>query len=60
LPHVSPSRETQYEAQRRAEELPPGQFVNDELQSDCTRFLEEIKNVVRRRNEAGLSRERYG
>jgi hypothetical protein len=60
LPHVTPSHETQYEPQRRVDELPPGQFVNAELQSDCTRFLEEIKDVVRRRNEAGLSRERYG
>jgi hypothetical protein len=60
LPQVRPSRETQYEPPRRTDDQPPGQFVNDELQSDCTRFLEEIKNVVRRRNEAGLSHDRYG
>jgi hypothetical protein len=56
--HANSSRETQYETQRRADELPPGQFASDELQSDCSRFLEEIKNVVRRRSEAGLARER--
>jgi hypothetical protein len=39
-------------------ERPPGQFVSDELQSDTRRFLEEIKDVVRRRSEAGLSRDR--
>jgi hypothetical protein len=43
---------------QRPEEPPPGQFVSDELQSDCSRFLEEIKNVVRRRSEAGLARDR--
>jgi hypothetical protein len=61
VPHASPpARETQYEPPARAADLPPGQFVTDELQSDCSRFLEEIKNVVRRRSEAGLSLERYG
>lgn len=37
---------------------PPGQFVSAELQSDTTRFLEEIMDVVRRRSEAGLGREK--
>jgi hypothetical protein len=41
----------------RAEERPPGHFVTAELESDCSRFLEEIKEVVRRRIEAGLGRE---
>jgi hypothetical protein len=54
---VSSAGEPQSEADRRAEELPPGQFVSDELQSDCSRFLEETKNVVRRRTEAGLGRD---
>jgi hypothetical protein len=31
--------------------------VTDELQSDCSRFLEEIMEVVRRRIEAGHCRE---
>jgi len=29
--------------------------VSDELQSDTRRFLDEVKDVVRRRCEAGLS-----
>jgi hypothetical protein len=57
---ANPTRDTHYDGERRPHELPPGEFLTDQLQSDCTRFLEEIKNVVRRRNEAGLSRERYG
>ena len=46
------------ESEQRPVERPPGQFVSDELQSDTRRFLEEIKDVVRRRSEAGLSRDR--
>jgi hypothetical protein len=38
--------------------VPPGQFVSDDLQSDTLRFLEEVKDVVRRRCEAGFGRER--
>jgi hypothetical protein len=32
--------------------------VSDDLQSDTSRFLAEIKDVVQRRWEAGLTRER--
>jgi hypothetical protein len=39
-------------------ERPPGQFVSDEHEADCSRFLEEVKEFVRRRREAGLGRER--
>jgi hypothetical protein len=45
------------EPERRPDDRPPGQFVTDELQTDCSRFLQEIKEVVRRRIEAGLSRQ---
>jgi hypothetical protein len=38
--------------------VPPGQFVSDDLQLDTLRFLEEVKDVVRRRCEAGFGRER--
>jgi hypothetical protein len=34
---------------------PPGQFVSDEHEADCSRFLEEVKKFVRRRSEAGLN-----
>jgi hypothetical protein len=54
---LSHREETSPEPQRRVEDRPPGQFVTAELQSDCSRFLEEIKEVVRRRIEAGLGRQ---
>jgi hypothetical protein len=54
---VSSAGEPQSEPDRRTDELPPGQFVSDELQSDTWRFLEEVKDVVRRRTEAGLGRD---
>ena len=47
--------DTRPEPEQRPTERPPGQFVSDDLQSDTSRFLEEIKDVVRRRCEAGLS-----
>ena len=39
-------------------ERPPGQFVSHQHEADCSRFLEEVKEFVRRRREAGLGRER--
>jgi hypothetical protein len=54
---VSHREEPSSETPRRTEERPPGQFVTAELQSDCSRFLEEIREVVRRRIEAGLGRQ---
>jgi hypothetical protein len=52
---VSHRDERAAEPERRTDEPPPGYFVSAELESDCSRFLEEIKAVVRRRIEAGLS-----
>jgi hypothetical protein len=40
----------------REQQSPPGQFVSDEHEADCSRFLEEVKEFVRRRSEAGLAR----
>ena len=42
----------------RENQPPPGQFVSDEHEADCSRFLEEVKEFIRRRSEAGLWRER--
>ncbi len=42
----------------REQQAPPGQFVSDEHEADCTRFLQEVKEFIRRRYEAGLGRER--
>jgi hypothetical protein len=49
--------ETQADPERE-EHHPPGQFVSDEHEADCSRFLEEVKEFIRRRSEAGLDRER--
>jgi hypothetical protein len=48
-PQAEPEREHQ---------APPGQFVSDEHEADCSRFLEEVKEFIRRRSEAGLGRGR--
>ena len=45
---------TQLDA-KRDEQHPPGQFVSDEHEADCSRFLEEVKEFVQRRREAGLA-----
>ena len=50
--------ESSRDAERRPEEQPPGQFISADLQSDCLRFLREVKEVVRRRAQAGLDRGR--
>jgi hypothetical protein len=49
------------EAQAEGEQeryVPPGQFVSDQHADDCSRFLEEVKEFIRRRSEAGLARGR--
>ena len=34
---------------------PPGHFLSHELESDCARFLEDVRTLVRRREqEAGV------
>ena len=48
---------TQLDA-KRDEQYPPGQFVSDEHEADCSRFLAEVKEFIRHRSEAGLGRER--
>jgi hypothetical protein len=30
---------------------PPGEFVSEELQTDCARFLDELRALVRLRHE---------
>jgi hypothetical protein len=43
---------------KRDDQHPPGQFVSDEHEADCYRFLQEVKESIRRRSELGLGRER--
>lgn len=58
MPRASDAGQTQPEQDPRPNERPPGYFVSDQLQSDTSRFLEEVKSVVERRLAAGLGRER--
>ena len=48
----------QTQAEGKAGQTPPGQFVSHEHEADCSRFLEEVKEFVQRRREAGLDRVR--
>jgi hypothetical protein len=44
-------------APEQAQPGPPGHFLSDELESDCARFLEDVRTLVRRREqEAGAVR----
>ncbi len=43
---------------KREDGRPPGQFVSEEHEADCSRFLEEVQEFIRRRFELGLGRER--
>lgn len=57
------SRARVHGGEKQAEESqepqpPPGQFVSDQHEADCSRFLEEVKEFIRRRSELGLGRER--
>ncbi|MFL6029971.1 MAG: hypothetical protein ACJ74D_08080 [Gaiellaceae bacterium] len=42
--------------QAETREAPPGEFVSNEHEADCLRFLEQVKEFVQRRHEAGLGR----
>ena len=39
----------------QAQSAPPGHFLSHELESDCARFLEDVRLLVRRREEAGAA-----
>jgi hypothetical protein len=50
-----------FERQHESDEkrvTPPGQFVSDQHEADCSRFLAEVMELARRRREAGLGRDR--
>jgi hypothetical protein len=38
-------------ASAAAQSAPPGEFLSNELESDCARFLEHAKELARRRAE---------
>jgi hypothetical protein len=35
----------------QAQAAPPGHFLSHELESDCARFLEDVRALVRRREQ---------
>ena len=43
---------------KRDEQHPPGKFVSEEHEADCSRFLQEVKDSILRRSELGLGRDR--
>jgi len=55
LGSLNSAGESRPEPEQGPDQRPPGQFISDDLQSDTRRFLDEVKDVVRRRYEAGLS-----
>ncbi len=38
-------------AQEQVTQTPPGHFLSDQLESDCARFLEDVRTLVRRREQ---------
>ena len=38
-------------AAEQAPSVPPGHFLSRELESDCARFLEDVRTLVRRREQ---------
>jgi len=38
-------------AAEQLQAAPPGHFLSDELESDCARFLEDVRTLVRRREQ---------
>ena len=39
-------------ADEQAKTVPPGHFLSNELESDCARFLEDVRTLVRQREQA--------
>jgi hypothetical protein len=48
---VGPDDSQHSPAQEQVTTAPPGHFLSDELESDCARFLEDVRNLVRRREQ---------
>jgi hypothetical protein len=50
---VTGPREREFSpASEQASTAPPGHFLSHELESDCARFLEDVRNLVRQREQA--------
>ena len=42
-------------ADEQATTTPPGHFLSPELESDCARFLEDVRTLVRRREQVSAA-----
>ena len=51
---VGPEKRERPSGNEQAPAPPPGDFLSAELQSDCARFLEDVRSIVRQREEAAL------
>jgi hypothetical protein len=48
---AGPDESTRSHTQEQVTTAPPGHFLSDQLESDCARFLEDVRNLVRRREQ---------
>jgi len=48
---AGPDESQRAHAQEQVTPAPPGHFLSDQLESDCARFLEDVRNLVRRREQ---------
>jgi hypothetical protein len=48
---VGPDNSQNSPAQQPVAAAPPGHFLSDELESDCARFLEDVRSLVRHREQ---------
>ena len=46
-----PDESQRVHVQEQENPAPPGHFLSDELESDCARFLEDVRMLVRRREQ---------
>lgn len=48
---TGPSKGERPPADEQGKSVPPGHFLSNELESDCARFLEDVRVLVRRREQ---------
>ena len=51
---AGPEERERPSASEQAPAPPPGDFLSAELQSDCARFLEDVRSIVRQREAEAL------
>ena len=49
---TGPGESERQPAAEQAKSVPPGHFLSNELESDCARFLEDVRTLVRHREQA--------